>query len=209
MRNYLLTLFLFFSTFSFGFFNEGTSEFNFFASDYAWVSETRKNTLELFGGLHRANKFIIKRGNFSEEKELNDSSLTGIRISSIEENIGAELTFAHTKSDTTDGDNFHIYYFDWNFIFPFGDRAFSPFFTIGIGTTTLTYPYYDDIVSKVRFSFNGGIGFKIYIAEWFTLKTDIRSHVANSNKDKDDGWWKWKGGLITTEISFGLVFKWD
>lgn len=200
MRNYLLTLFLFFSTFSFGFLREGTSEFEFFA------------------GSHLGDTFIIHRGdNFSEEKELNDSFLLGMRGSYFfEEHFAIEFTLAGTQSDTTDGDNFDLYYYHGNFIFQFGEGAFSPFFTIGIGTTTLRYPSYTfdfkkHIVSDTEFSWNWGGGFKIYFSDQFALRTDIRAYFINLNKDNDcwddDNCWRWEEELVTTEFSFGFVFK--
>lgn len=199
MRNYLLTLFLFFSTFGFGFLREGTSEFEFFA------------------GSHLGDTFIIHRSNnFDEEKELNDSFMLGMRGSYFfEEHFAIEFTLAGTHSDTTDGDNFDLYYYHGNFIFQFGEGAFSPFFTIGIGATTLRYPSYTfnfekHIVSDTNFSWNWGGGFKIYFSESFALRTDIRAYFLDLNKNDDcwdDDCWRWEEELVTTEFSFGFAFK--
>lgn len=201
MKKYLLILVLFFATLSFGFGREGTSEFEFFA------------------GSHLGDTFIIHRGNnFSEEKELNDSFMLGMRGSYFfEEHFAIEFTIAGTQSDTTDGDNFDLYYYHGNFIFQFGEGAFSPFFTIGIGATTLRYPSYTfdfekHIVSDTKFSWNWGGGFKIYFSDNFALRTDIRAYFVNLNKDNDDCWndddcWRWEEELVTTEFSFGFLFK--
>ncbi|MEJ5167416.1 MAG: outer membrane beta-barrel protein [Thermoanaerobaculia bacterium] len=200
MRKYFLFLFLSISSLGFSFLREGTSEFEFFA------------------GTHLGDNFVIhQRYGYTEEKELNDSFLLGMRGSYFfEEHFAIEFTLAGTQSDTTDGDNFDLYYYHGNFLFQFGDGAFSPFFTIGIGATTLRYPSYTaDMerynISDTKFSWNWGGGFKIYFSDNFALRTDLRAYFINLNKNDDcwddDDCWRWEEELVTTEFSLGFVFK--
>jgi len=198
--NYFWFFVLIFPLLSFGFLREGTSEFEFFA------------------GSHLGDTFVVHReNNFEEEKELNDSFLLGMRGSYFfEEHFAIEFTLAGTQSDTTDGDNFDVYYYHGNLLFQFGEGAFSPFFTIGIGVTTLRYPKYDIYMEKhnisdTEFSWNWGGGFKIYFTDNFAFRTDLRAYFINLNKNNDcwndNDCWRWEEDLVTTEISFGFVFK--
>lgn len=200
MKKYFFVLILVCGALSFGFMREGSSEF------------------ELFSGFHLGDNFVIhQRQGYSEEKDLEDSFMLGMRGSYFfEEHFAIEFTLAGTQSETTDGENFDLYYYHGNFLFQFGEGAFSPFFTIGIGATTLRYPTYtQDLelhnISDTKFAWNWGGGFKIYFAENFALRTDIRAYFNNLNRDDDcwddDDCWRWEEELITTEISLGFTFK--
>ncbi len=200
MKSYLTFTIFLFSFLSFAGLREGDSEFEFFA------------------GTHLGDTFVIHQNyGYEEEMELNDSFILGMRGSYFfREHFAIEFTLAGTQSDTTEGENFDLYYYHGNFIFQFGEGAFTPFFTIGMGATTLRYPVYTSDwekhnVSNTNFGWNWGGGFKIYFNNNFAIRSDIRVYFSDLNKDRDcwddDDCWRWEEELVTTEISMGFVFR--
>lgn len=199
MKKSIFLFFLAFPPFLFSGLREGTSEF------------------QIFLGPHFGDTFIIYKGSgFYEEKKLNDSLILGMRASYFYgENFALEFTLAGTKSDTTDGEDFDIYYYQGNLHFQFGEGSFNPFFTIGMGVSTLRYfahsfQWEKYKISDTKFSWNWGAGFKIYFTDEFAFRTDLRAYYIYLNER--DYWWhdyyyRWEEELITTELSFGFIFR--
>jgi|GEM_PF-2506845 outer membrane protein W len=184
-------------------FREGTSEF------------------ELFAGSHLGDTFTLDLGSGSTLKmEVDDSVLLGMRGSYFfTDNIAIEMTMAGTQSETWEGRDFDIYYFQGNFTFQFGKAAFAPFFTIGLGAAILDHPTLDNEwnwrqTTDTNFAWNMGGGFKIYFSPGFAFRADIRAYwILTSEQDYwDDDCWDhdcdtWSDSLDTTEISAGFVFR--
>lgn len=186
-------------------FREGSSEF------------------ELFFGSHLGDSFTIETAGGSDlEMDLEDSVMMGLRGSYFfTDGFSLEMTMAGTRSETWEGMDFDVYYFQGNATYQFGHGAFSPFFTVGMGMAMLDHPTVDSEwnwrqTTDTEFAWNMGGGFKIYFNPNFAFRTDVRAYWTQTNERDywDDDCWEhdhdcdyWEDSLTATEISAGFVFR--
>jgi outer membrane protein W len=176
---------------------------------------------ELFAGSHLGDSFTMESDYGYHTYELDDSVLLGLRGGYFLNNhLAMEFTLAGTLSQTWEGDDFNLYYYQGNLLLHFGEANFAPFVTVGVGVTTTNRP---DLstgygerrhqVTDSNFSWNFGGGFKVYFNNNFALRTDIRSYWTAmddrscDNGDYDENCWNNENVLNTTEISAGFVFR--
>lgn len=186
-------------------FREGTSEF------------------EIFAGTHLGDNFTLQtESGVDLEMDLEDSLLLGMRGSYFfTDGFSVEMTMSGTKSETWEGQDFDIYYFQGNATYQFGGGGFSPFFTFGLGMALLDHPTVDSDwnwrqENDAEFAWNMGGGFKIYFTRDFAFRADVRAYWINTSEEdywEDDCWEHdhdcdyWEDSLDTTEISAGFVFR--
>ena len=186
-------------------FREGTSEF------------------ELFAGSHLGDSFTLRTDSGGDlQFDLDDSLLLGMRGAYfISDNMAMEVTMTGTQTETWEGRDFDIYYFQGNLTYQFGHAAFTPFFTIGMGMALLDHPTVDSNwhwrqATDTEFAWNMGGGFKIYFTPNFAFRTDVRAYWTKTSEQDywDDDCWDddhecdyWEDSLDATELSAGFVFR--
>ena len=177
---------------------------------------TSTSEVSLFAGIHMGDTFTTSTDPYTyEDMEIEDDTIFGLRWAYFFTNHASlEVTIASVNTETTYfRDDFDLYYFHGNLVWQFGRGQFNPFLTVGLGATTLKYPYetWDGWgrTSDTRFSLNYGTGFKVYLSERAGVRADLRMWWTSTGFDDfghDYYYYEYENNLHTVELSGGFFF---